>query len=59
LVFCADGNAWCQPCAAGSCWHYAYLGAATLVKLGLSTNDVQAVPTGLTRRGLARPDGES
>jgi len=30
--------------------NYAYLGAATLVKLGLSTNDVQAVPTGLTRR---------
>ena len=30
--------------------NYAYLGAATLVKLGMSTNDVQAVPTGLTRR---------
>jgi len=30
--------------------NYAYLGAATLVKLGLSTNEVQAVPTGLTRR---------
>ena len=30
--------------------NYAYLGTATLVKLGLSTNDVQAVPTGLTRR---------
>ncbi|MGO8931528.1 MAG: ElyC/SanA/YdcF family protein [Limisphaerales bacterium] len=30
--------------------NYAYLGAATLVKLGLSTNDVQAVPTGFTRR---------
>jgi uncharacterized SAM-binding protein YcdF (DUF218 family) len=29
---------------------YAHLGAATLLKLGLSTNDVQAVPTGLTRR---------
>jgi uncharacterized SAM-binding protein YcdF (DUF218 family) len=30
--------------------NYAQLGAATLLKLGLSTNDVQAVPTGLTRR---------
>jgi uncharacterized SAM-binding protein YcdF (DUF218 family) len=30
--------------------NYAYLGAASLVKLGLSTNDVQAVPTGFTRR---------
>ena len=30
--------------------NYAYLGAATLLKLGLSTNDVQAVPTPLTRR---------
>jgi hypothetical protein len=30
--------------------NYADLGAATLVKLGLSTNEVQAVPTGLTRR---------
>jgi uncharacterized SAM-binding protein YcdF (DUF218 family) len=30
--------------------NYAYLGAASLVKLGLSTNDVQPVPTGLTRR---------
>jgi uncharacterized SAM-binding protein YcdF (DUF218 family) len=30
--------------------NFAYLGAASLVKLGLSTNDVQAVPTGLTRR---------
>ena len=30
--------------------NYANLGAAVLVKLGLSTNDVQAVPTGLTRR---------
>ena len=30
--------------------NYAYLGAATLVKLGMSTNEVQAVPTGLTRR---------
>ena len=30
--------------------NYAYIGAATLVKLGLSTNDVQAVPTGPTRR---------
>jgi hypothetical protein len=30
--------------------NYAYLGAATLVKLGLSTNEIQAVPTGLTRR---------
>lgn len=29
---------------------YATLGAATLVKLGMSTNDVQAVPTGRTRR---------
>ena len=26
--------------------NYAYIGAAVLVKLGLSTNDVQAVPTG-------------
>ena len=30
--------------------NYAYIGAATLVKLGMSTNDVQAVPTGATRR---------
>ena len=30
--------------------NYAYIGAATLVKLGLSTNDVQAVPTGAIRR---------
>jgi uncharacterized SAM-binding protein YcdF (DUF218 family) len=30
--------------------NFAYLGAATLVKLGMSTNDVQAVPTGRTRR---------
>ena len=30
--------------------NYADLGAAVLVKLGLSTNEVQAVPTGLTRR---------
>jgi len=30
--------------------NYAQLGAATLVKLGLSTNDVQAVPAPLTRR---------
>jgi len=30
--------------------NYACLGAATLIKLGLSTNEVQAVPTGLTRR---------
>ena len=30
--------------------NYANLGAAVLVKLGLSTNDVQAVPTPLTRR---------
>jgi uncharacterized SAM-binding protein YcdF (DUF218 family) len=30
--------------------NYAYIGAATLVKLGLSTNDVQAVPTGAVRR---------
>ena len=30
--------------------NYAFLGAALLVKLGLSTNDVQAVPTGPTRR---------
>lgn len=30
--------------------NYAHLGAATLVKLGLSTNDVQAVPTPLTQR---------
>jgi uncharacterized SAM-binding protein YcdF (DUF218 family) len=30
--------------------NYANLGAATLVKLGLGTNDVQAVPTGFTRR---------
>jgi len=30
--------------------NYANLGAATLVKLGLSTNEVQAVPTGATRR---------
>ena len=30
--------------------NFAHLGAATLVRLGLSTNDVQAVPTGHTRR---------
>jgi uncharacterized SAM-binding protein YcdF (DUF218 family) len=30
--------------------NYAHLGAATLVKLGMSTNDVQAVPTERTRR---------
>ena len=30
--------------------NYAHLGAATLVKLGLGTNDVQAVPSDLTRR---------
>ena len=30
--------------------NYAQLGAATLMKLGMSTNDVQAVPTGPTRR---------
>ncbi len=30
--------------------NYAYIGAASLVKLGLSTNDVQAVPTGAIRR---------
>ena len=30
--------------------NFAFLGAASLVKLGLSTNDVQPVPTGLTRR---------
>ena len=30
--------------------NFAYLGTATLVKLGMSTNDVQAVPTGRTRR---------
>jgi uncharacterized SAM-binding protein YcdF (DUF218 family) len=30
--------------------NYAYLGAATLAKLGMSTNDIQAVPTGFTRR---------
>jgi uncharacterized SAM-binding protein YcdF (DUF218 family) len=30
--------------------NYAGLGAASLVKLGMSTNDVQAVPTGLTQR---------
>ncbi|MCX6923336.1 MAG: YdcF family protein [Verrucomicrobia bacterium] len=30
--------------------NYAYLGAVTLVKLGMSTNDVQPVPTGPTRR---------
>ena len=30
--------------------NYANIGAATLVKLGMSTNDVQAVPTGATRR---------
>ena len=29
---------------------YACLGAATLLKLGLSTNEVQAVPTPLTQR---------
>jgi hypothetical protein len=30
--------------------NYAQMGAATLVKLGMSTNEVQAVPTGPTRR---------
>ena len=30
--------------------NFAHLGAATLVRLGLSTNAVQAVPTGHTRR---------
>jgi len=30
--------------------NYAHIGAATLVKLGMSTNDVQAVPTGRIRR---------
>jgi uncharacterized SAM-binding protein YcdF (DUF218 family) len=30
--------------------NFAYIGAATLVKLGMSTNDVQAVPTGAIRR---------
>lgn len=30
--------------------NYASIGAATLVKLGMSTNEVQAVPTGATRR---------
>ncbi len=30
--------------------NYANLGAATLIKLGMATNDVQAVPTPLTRR---------
>ena len=30
--------------------NYANIGAATLVKLGMRTNDVQAVPTGATRR---------
>jgi uncharacterized SAM-binding protein YcdF (DUF218 family) len=30
--------------------NYAHIGAATLVKLGLSTNEVQAVPTGRTHR---------
>lgn len=30
--------------------NYAYLGAATLLKLGLSTNVVQAIPTPLTRQ---------
>jgi len=30
--------------------NYAYLGAAVLLKLGLSTNEVQAVPTPLTQR---------
>ena len=30
--------------------NYAHLGAATLVKLGLSTNDLQAVPAPKTRR---------
>jgi uncharacterized SAM-binding protein YcdF (DUF218 family) len=30
--------------------NYAHIGAAVLVKLGMSTNDVQAVPTGRTRR---------
>jgi uncharacterized SAM-binding protein YcdF (DUF218 family) len=30
--------------------NYAHLGAATLVKLGMSTNDLQAVPTPLTQR---------
>jgi DUF218 domain len=30
--------------------NYAFIGAATLVKLGLGTNEVQAVPTGAIRR---------
>jgi hypothetical protein len=30
--------------------NFAHLGAATLVKLGMDANDVQAVPTGFTRR---------
>ena len=30
--------------------NYAYIGAATLVKLGMNTNEVQAVPTGAIRR---------
>lgn len=30
--------------------NYAHLGAATLIQLGLSTNDIQAVPAPLTRR---------
>jgi len=30
--------------------NYAQIGAATLLMLGMSTNDVQAVPTGATRR---------
>jgi hypothetical protein len=30
--------------------NFAHIGAASLVKLGLSTNDVQAVPTGYIRR---------
>jgi hypothetical protein len=30
--------------------NYAQIGAATLIKLGMNTNDLQAVPTGATRR---------
>ncbi len=30
--------------------NYAHIGAASLVRLGMSTNDVQAVPTGMIRR---------
>ena len=37
--------------------NYAFLGAASLVRLGLSTNEVQAVPTGLTRRDRTYASG--